>query len=101
MLDALGPNLKVVKRLSDTRWSARADAINALSEGYLQIQEALSRLSEDPKQDRDTANEARSLNKKLDKLETVFLTILWKDIYFADLTKSVKLYRPTKQICPL
>ena len=26
----LGPNLSVVKRLSDTRWSAHADAIKAL-----------------------------------------------------------------------
>ena len=41
----LGPNLSVVKGLSDTRWSAHADAIKALYFGYTQMQEALKDLA--------------------------------------------------------
>ncbi|XP_039315251.1 zinc finger MYM-type protein 1-like [Solenopsis invicta] len=36
-LATLGPRQKVVKNLSDTRWSARADAVFALNNGYKPI----------------------------------------------------------------
>ena len=37
----------VVKRLSDTRWSARHDATKAFQNGYFEIQNALDALSDD------------------------------------------------------
>jgi len=43
---ALGPRL-VEKRLIDTRWSARRDAVHALFEGYNGIKEALSKIADD------------------------------------------------------
>ncbi|XP_045025610.1 zinc finger MYM-type protein 1-like [Daphnia magna] len=71
---ALGPTKKVVKRLSDTRWSARADAVTALFNGYSEIQQALNKIAEDQKEQRATSHEAESLSNKMDKLETAFLS---------------------------
>lgn len=77
----LGPHHKVVKQLSDTRWSAQADAINALCEGYNEIRLSLQSIRNDvTNQSLETRLMAQGLEKKLDKLETVFLTILWNEI---------------------
>ena len=77
---ALGSNLSVVKRLSDTRWSAHADAIKALYFGYTQIQEALKDLAGNEQQRCETRHEAASLLNKLSHLETVFMTDFWHQI---------------------
>ena len=69
----LGPNLSVVKRLSDTRWSAHADAIKALYFGYIQIQEALKDLAGIEQQRCVIRHEANSLLNKFSNLETVFM----------------------------
>ena len=50
MLESLDKKQLVLKRLTDTRWSAHADAIKALSLAYTQIQEALKCLSVDENQ---------------------------------------------------
>ena len=50
MLESLDKKQLVLKRLTDTRWSAHADAIKALSLPYTQIQEALKCLSVDENQ---------------------------------------------------
>jgi Domain of unknown function (DUF4371)/hAT family C-terminal dimerisation region len=77
---SIGPHCKVVKRLSDTRWSAHADAVHALCEGYTQIQVALDTLANDTNQTEDTILEARSLSSKMDKLEFVILILFWNHI---------------------
>ena len=77
---ALGSNLSVVKRLSETRWSAHADAIKALYFGYTQIQEALKDLAGNEQQRCETRHEAASLLNKLSHLETVFMTDFWHQI---------------------
>ena len=41
---------RVLKCLSDTRWSARAEATKALSEGYDNIRAALLHIVQDPEQ---------------------------------------------------
>jgi len=48
----------IVKRLIDTRWSARRDAVHALFEGYNGIKEALSKLADDYEQMAETRLEA-------------------------------------------
>lgn len=71
---------KVVKNLSDTRWSARTDSTEAFVESYEEIKVALTTLHEDPTQSADSKIEAQSLLKKVRKLETSLLAMLWRDI---------------------
>ena len=70
----------VFKRLSDTRWSAHFDAVHALCRGFDKIKHALDSISGDNEQQVTTRREAEGLSKKMEHLETIFLTILWKDI---------------------
>ena len=39
--------LNVIKNLSETRWSMRSDAVDALNSGYEEIRSALREISED------------------------------------------------------
>lgn len=71
---------KVVKSLSQTRWSARADAVSALHGGYKQIIEALITIANDTEQARETRNEALSLSRKMENLEFIILTEIWSSI---------------------
>jgi len=89
---SIGQHCSVVKRLSDTRWSAHADAVKALCEGYANIQLALDTLACDVDQSKDTRIEGQSLSKKMDKLETVILTLFWNDILnrFNAVSKTVQ-----------
>ncbi|XP_040197362.1 zinc finger MYM-type protein 1-like [Rana temporaria] len=76
---SLGKNI-VVKRLSDTRWSAHFDAVHALHEGFEKIKNALDSVSADTEQEVNTRREAKGLSDKMENLETIFLTILWNDV---------------------
>jgi len=51
------PGCLVPKHPSDTRWSARADAIEALFSGYKQFQSALQEIATDHNQTGNTRNE--------------------------------------------
>ena len=59
---------RVLKCLSDTRWSARAEATIALSEGYDNIRAALLHIVQDPEQRADTQQEANGLHISLSYL---------------------------------
>jgi len=89
---SIGSHCRVVKRLSDTRWSAHADSVNALCEGYTEIQGALDTLASDTNQTQDTKLEALSLSKKMDKLEFVILTLFWNRILsrYNEVSKTVQ-----------
>jgi len=78
--DSLPVGGLVVKTLSGTRWSARADAVKALSVHYSQIQDALIEISSDSTQSEDTRCEATRLESKMCKLELVLMTIIWNKI---------------------
>ncbi|XP_022160822.1 uncharacterized protein LOC111026937 [Myzus persicae] len=86
---------KVLKNLSETRWSARADAINALHNGYNHIFEALLLIAKNTDQSAETKNEAQSLAKKMEKLETVILTETWNDLLGAINKTSLSLQNNT------
>jgi len=88
---ALGPRL-VVKRLIDTRWSARRDAVHALFEGYNEVKEALNKLADDREQTTETRLEASTHCKTLDKLETAILLAFWHDILnrFNEVSKAMQ-----------
>ena len=71
---------RVLKCLSDTRWSARAEATKALSEGYDNIRAALLHIVQDPEQRADTQQEANGLHISLSYLDTVFMAVFWNII---------------------
>jgi hypothetical protein len=70
----------VPKRLSDTRWSARADALNSLISNYHVYVAVLQQIAADPLQNKVTQAEAQSITKALAKLETGFLIAFWSCI---------------------
>lgn len=67
----------VVKSLSQTRWSARADATKALRLGYSEIKTALVRISQDTADRPETRQEADGLVRKMEQLEFGILTECW------------------------
>lgn len=76
LIKNIGPEKLVVKRLSDTRWSARADAVKALSFGCTEIQDALEELLKDLQQTPDTRHQAKSLFDHMLFRETAIMTRL-------------------------
>lgn len=85
-------NTPLVKSLSQTRWSARADAVKALVKGYKEIKKSLKQISEDPTQKPAVQVEALGLENKFGNFEIAFLTILWNDILerFDKVSKSLQ-----------
>lgn len=75
-----GQRKKVMKPLSSTRWSARADAVTALKENYKSIESALESIMSDNEQSANTKLTAGSFKKSMGRFEVVFLTHLWNDI---------------------
>ena len=69
-----------VKRLSSTRWSARADATRALKKGYKFIKEALAELHSCESQPPATRHEAGVLSSQLTSFETAILLVVWNNI---------------------
>ena len=67
----------VLKRATGTRWSARADAIKAFSQGYSSFQMALQVIAEDVNQKPDTIHEAKCLLNDLSKKENVIMVGFW------------------------
>jgi hypothetical protein len=66
--------------LSETRWSARADALDSLISNYHVYIEVLQQIAADPLQKKATQSEAESITRALTKLETGFLTAFWSCI---------------------
>lgn len=66
-----------IKSLSDTRWSARTDAAEALFEGYACNREAWRHIAATDDQSPATKYEARSLADVTDRLETALMTKIW------------------------
>ena len=73
-------NLPTLKRMSDTRWSARADATKALVDGYDEICDALVELADDVDQKADVREEASGYADNMNRLETGILAVLWYHI---------------------
>lgn len=82
--DGLQPNankrIETLKSLSNTRWAAHADATQAVHINYANIQKSLKNIVNDTNQNAAIRNEARSLDKKMDKLETAFMCTFWHSI---------------------
>ena len=80
MKEHLAKHQLVVKKLSDTRWSARHDAIRALAKGFVPITESLDELAEDEEQTVQTRHDAESISDKLNALEYAFMCLFWYDL---------------------
>ena len=72
--------LPTVKRMSDTLWSARADATKALVEGYDEINNALVQIAGNEEEKPETREEAHGLAAKMNQFETGILATLWHHI---------------------
>ena len=72
--------ISAVKKLSDTRWSARQDAVKALAKGPSAIKEVLDHLASDEEQTLVTRNEAVSISEKIYSLEFAFVVLFWHDL---------------------
>ena len=70
----------ILKRLSDTRWSCRADAAKALFVGYLPIIEALRSICDNGEEKDIVRNEARGLLRTMYRLETAVYAKFWYEI---------------------
>lgn len=66
--------------MSDTRWSARADATKALLCGFTTIKKILEDISDNVYQKAECRNQAYGLVLKMSKLETGIMTIAWNEI---------------------
>lgn len=71
---------KVPKKLSDTRWSARADAVKAVVSGYENFKDALNKIYEDNFQKPATKVEAQGLLNEFNSLETAIMIAFWSEI---------------------
>jgi hypothetical protein len=72
--------LPMPKRLSDTRWSAHADATKALMSGYADFAVVLDEIANDANQKGETCNTASGLYDRMCKLETGFFACFWHAI---------------------
>lgn len=70
----------VVKSLSDSRWSARAEVVKALVKGYKEIQSCLQEISEDPGVKPAVRLEAQGIELKFQNFQIIFLSLFWNDI---------------------
>jgi hypothetical protein len=77
---ALPAKAPVPKRLSTTRWSARADAVHALRVSYDEIRKCLAAFSKDRQHPPDARDEADRMTKRLEKLETGIMCVTWNRI---------------------
>ncbi|CAI9737679.1 Hypothetical predicted protein [Octopus vulgaris] len=75
LMKSLEGNKRVLtlKSLSETHWSARTDATEALIDGYSCIQNALRDIEDDLEQTPEARYEAQTLADKMDCLETTLM----------------------------
>ena len=79
LTDYLEENL-VPNNLADTQWSAHAQEIRALKEGYDLVDEALQEIANDSQQKPSTRHEAGNLSAKMFIWDTPIITELWNRI---------------------
>ncbi|XP_031335363.1 zinc finger MYM-type protein 1-like [Photinus pyralis] len=76
----LRKNACCIQRVSDTRWSARADAVFALYKSYSDIRKALMDISDNQQHKLVARVEAKGLVKKMNLYEIAIMTVLWNKL---------------------
>src|SRR6218665_2350473 len=84
---------QLVKTLSATCWSARADATKCLFVHYKDIRNALIDISTDNRHNIDTRAEAGGFARKIGQFETAFMTVIWHTILDRFNTTSASLQK--------
>ena len=74
------PSCLVPKYPSDTQWSTRADATEAVVRGFKQFQSALQEIATNDNQTGDTRNQANAFAKQMNSKEVAFICELCNDI---------------------
>jgi len=72
--------LYVPKKLSETRWSCRADATRALACGFGKIKEALSAIGDDEDEKVTVRTQADALHERMSTLEVGLYAVFWNDV---------------------
>jgi len=72
------PDSPTLKSLSQTRWSARNDAVNALYSGYTGVMDAHESVKEDANEKPEVRLEATGPLRKMEQLEYGILTCFWR-----------------------
>lgn len=85
-----------VESLSETRWSACADATKALALNYSEVLETLSEIAVSSA---TKPNQASSLVQSLKQLETALMCKMWNDILTKTNIVSKALQEPGTEIC--
>ncbi|EFN68185.1 Zinc finger MYM-type protein 1, partial [Camponotus floridanus] len=80
LLSTLKPDNIVIKRMSDTRWSSRAEACRSLIENWDSIIKALNTINLNTAEKPATRNEAAGLLKQMSRFETIFMAVFWNSI---------------------
>jgi len=93
--ESLGKKGLTVKSLSETRWSARADAVKALCAGYNCIKTALLDIKSDDGQNGTTRHDADCLAASMDTLENAFMSDFWNVILTRYNDTSIQLQSTT------
>ncbi|XP_068994068.1 uncharacterized protein [Neodiprion pinetum] len=80
------------KSLSDTRWSARAEACRALVKSWESLRDALDDIAENASEKPSTKSEAEGLSQQFGLLETAIMVVTWSDILerFEETNKSLQ-----------
>jgi hypothetical protein len=95
LTDSLGKKGLTVKSLSDTRWSARSDAVKALCAGYNCIKTALMDITSDDDQNGTTRHDAKCLAASMGTLENAFMADFWNVVLTRYNDTSMKLQSTT------
>lgn len=69
-----------LKSLSATRWSARADAVQALVQSWKEVYEVLKSIESNNLQKAETRSTAKGLREKLENMETAFMLVFWSTL---------------------
>uniref|UniRef100_A0A8C5PB73 Zinc finger MYM-type protein 1 n=1 Tax=Leptobrachium leishanense TaxID=445787 RepID=A0A8C5PB73_9ANUR len=79
-LDEKGLSVSMPKSLSDTRWSCRADACQALVHGYESIRDIFLEVSANCEEKSECRNTAKGLLNQMSKLETGIFAEFWNTV---------------------
>jgi hypothetical protein len=71
---------KTVKRESETRWSARADAVDAINSGLSEMLNLLETLVDDENTTHETKSEADILLKNILNFNFIVLLHFWNEL---------------------
>ncbi len=76
----LAPGHKVVKRVTGTRWSSKYNACSAFTASFKPLMDVLNHIENNESEKPENKRKAAGLRKKLNKFQSVFMTVFWTAI---------------------